>query len=289
MGLFNRTVSLTIGQAGSTSGSGQNVNFTSSNSSEAPHIEFDIEKSCSTEPNFGKITIYNADNTINDILPAGTGYKGEVIILQGGYEQDVGLLTMFIGSITNLEARKQKPNSTIMLEAHDGYDALNGIGFGKSYEKKTPKKQVLTDAINQTGLAADGMDMSTIGADLLEGGMTCSGPVSTTLDKVTKSLNLRWSIQGNKIKIAPYTGMTPNMVLKAHVLNAGTGMIGSPEKIIDKDFGIGYRVKSLLLPSIEPDDAVVISTFGTFRVHKVTHKGGTYSSDFSTEMMVFSK
>ncbi len=285
MALFNRIVSLTIGTAGNV---GQAVNFYSDKDQNAPHITFNIVKTNSQEPNTAMVDVYNSEKTIDSVLPKASEVTKQVLILHAGYEQDVGLQLMYVGTITNLEKHPQKPDSTVKFTANDGYEALTTKRFGKSYEKKASAKQLMKDCTDAMGAPVTGMDPKEIIDQILDGGFTASGPASNTMDTVTKKLKLRWSFQNGNIKIVPYS-ITNSEIVTAYFISEFTGMIGAPEMITDPDYGDGYRVKSLLLPQVEPDDVIQLDKYGSFRVHKVTHSGGTYIADFTSELLVFSK
>ena len=288
MALFERALRLSIGKQGAVDVS-QGIQFLSDGQDNAPHITFEIVKTISEEPNSAKITVYNSLASIKKILPQGTDYSKEVVILEAGYARDVGLKTMFLGNITNVELRPQKPDNEVMIQGHDGYDPMVTNQFGKSYQKKTSAKKVLTEHIDALGATPAGVNLDEVQDEIFEGGYTSSGPTAETVKHVCKKLNLQASFQAGKIFLTPIKGVKPSELVNVVQVNEYSGMIGAPESIYDKVFGLGYRLKSLLIPDIEPGMIVQPTTLGTYRVRKVTHQGGTYTTDFQTEILAFTK
>ena len=252
MPLFKRIVKLKIGRAGSQNG----IEITDL------RVSFDVDKTNGKEANVAKITIYNAAEKLKQVLPSDTDLSKQLVILEAGYVDDVGAEILFIGNLVNLEFRPQRPDSSVYIEANDGYEALTGKKFGKSYIKGTKAKPVLDDIISALDIATTGAETAGMGDEALDGGYAANGMATGALDDVTKQLKLRWSIQNGQVKIVPYKGVSGTELVSARNLSAMTGLIGAPERVTDKDHGVGYRVKSLLLPSVNPDDMVFINALG---------------------------
>jgi hypothetical protein len=138
------------------------------------------------------------------------------------------------------------------------------------------------------------------------------------MDKVCEYLGLEWSIQNRDVQIINKGGVFKQ---KAIVLSSDTGMIGSPEQEaktmtdkaaakegitrtqrgvdttyrVDKDGNkqerlrvLGYKVKSLLQPTLQPGGYVQVKSVGIdgefFRIERLTHVGDNYGSEFQTEL-----
>ena len=108
------------------------------------------------------------------------------------------------------------------------------------------------------------------------------------MDKLMKKLDLEYSIQNGKIKIIDLNGVDDQNII---LLDLESGLIGQPikktKKINNKKI-IGYDVKTLLRPEIEPGNKISINsiniTNGLFRVSSADHKGDNYGQSWVTEM-----
>jgi len=149
-------------------------------------------------------------------------------------------------------------------------------------------------------------------------GFAFVGRARDAMDRVCANAGLEWSIQNRELQIIKSGGVFKQ---NAILLSPDTGLIGSPAQEaktmteraasklgvtigqpgvrkttdIDKDGNIqeclqviGYKVKSLLQPIIEPGAYVQVKSDGIdgefFRVEELTHVGDTHGNDWHTDM-----
>jgi hypothetical protein len=123
---------------------------------------------------------------------------------------------------------------------------------------------------------------------------------------VVQGTGLEWSIQNQTLQVIAKRGTTKRQAI---VLAADSGLIGYPERmregarekarVKDERTGKranlvsaaqqrdGWRVKSLLLPQINPGDLVKLesrSTEGFYRAESVKHTGDSEGGDWQTEL-----
>jgi len=287
---FRRDYRLLVGRAGQTGVQiGPPIRMT-----------FDIEKTAGEEPNPYKIQVFNlAPDTI-----AGMAHKDSRALLYAGYADEDGPILMCAGAIVNAYTYQDGPDLTTELEVRDGYfeirDTAVSLGYGPGVSAKTIIKAI-----------AGQMGLSLIMADdtpdrTWANGFSHYGPARAAMHKVTQGTGLEWSIQNQTLQVVTKRGTTPRQAI---VLAADSGLVGWPErqregarekaKVTDETTGQranlvsaeqardGWRVRSLLLPQVNPGDLVKLESrtvTGFFRADTVKHQGDSEGGDWITEL-----
>ncbi len=133
-------------------------------------------------------------------------------------------------------------------------------------------------------------------------GFSHHGAARIALGKATAAAGLSWSIQNQVLRVVKQHGATPR---RAVVLAADSGLVGFPERFAQAASGkaakgnaagavekklYGWKVKSLLLPQVNPSDVLKLESKqvnGFFRVEKVRHSGEFDGGDWISEFEVF--
>lgn len=286
MSLFYRVCKLTVGEAG-----GQGF------STSTLRVHFSIDKDPTSQTNKSKISVYNlAPATIDRFIK-----EDQVVILEAGYELDKGLIRMFSGTVAHATNRVERTDVITELDVHDGLVPIRDSIASVGYTGGVNGRQVAADLIGTMGLTAK------IAPDVAfanyPNGFSFCGYSREALDKVCAAAELNWSIQNGVLQITKEGGTTGVM---APLISAQTGMIGSPERIIKAasqaatkpgkprktrhEKKAGWRVKSLLLPGINPGDYVAVKslttkdTSGWFTIEVVKHDGDTRGQQFMTTL-----
>jgi hypothetical protein len=127
-----------------------------------------------------------------------------------------------------------------------------------------------------------------------------SGYAYEALDKLSRYLNVEWSIQDGNLK-AVNNGASDTSPVS--VISPDTGMIGRPIKLANVDPDIkataltpnigvpGWKVDSLLIPAVECCAKIVVNSESipknqVFTVWSVEHKGDTHGQDWGTTLEV---
>lgn len=301
MPLFDRAIELTIGQEG---GKGVTIRDL--------RISFSIEKGATRNPNKCSCRIYNMNKGTRELVQV----VGNVLILKAGYTQDIGPQTIFTGTVTRYLTVKEGPDWITELEMMDGLlefrDTKVSVSFGSGIDAGV----VLRDISGRFGLPV--RSFPDIAPLQYPSGFAFVGRLRDAMDKVCEYLGLEWSIQNREVQIIDKGGVFKQ---KAIVLSASTGMIGSPEQEsktmtdkaaakegitrtqkgvdttyrVDKDGNkqerlrvLGYKVKSLLQPTLQPGGYVQVKSVGIdgefFRIERLIHAGDNYGSEFQTEL-----
>ncbi|WP_417222532.1 phage protein [Achromobacter spanius] len=296
MARFDRVYRLLVGKTG-----GQGLEI-------VPPIRmtFDIAKTAAEESNDAKITVYNLAAQTRRTLEE----PGLRCVLYAGYAQEGGPLLMASGSIVYAYTRYDQPNVVTELTVKDGYvevrDTAISIGLGPGARAS----DIIRDIARQMGLplimADDAPDRR------WEQGFSFYGAARTALHKVTQGTGLEWSIQNQQLQVVQRLGTTRR---QAVVLAVDTGLLGQPERTraaasekakskakAPGQAGVaapagtakpasgqqqrdGWKVKSLLLPTISPGDLVKLesrSVEAFQRAETVRHTGDSEGGDWQT-------
>ncbi|WP_029046248.1 hypothetical protein [Cupriavidus sp. amp6] len=290
MARFDRTYRLLVGKSG---GKGLEI---------APpiRITFEVDKDASEQPNPHKIRIFN--------LKPETRRSIEVpdtrCVLYAGYAEEDGPVLMAAGAVTFGYTYFDGPDVVTELEVRDGYVEVRDTAVSLGYGAGASAKRIVSDIAKQMGLPlimADDAPERT-----WQNGFSFYGPARQALHKVVQGTGLEWSIQNQTLQVVPKRGTTKR---QAVVLAADSGLIGYPERtregarekarVKDERTGKranlvsaaqqrdGWRVKSLLLPQINPGDPVKLesrSIEGFYRAESVKHTGDSEGGDWQTEL-----
>ncbi|MBO1013508.1 hypothetical protein IPU70_08110 [Achromobacter sp. SD115] len=263
-------------------------------------ITFDIAKDAAEEPNEHVIRVYNLAETTRRALEE----PGLMCVLYAGYAEEGGPLLMAAGSVVFAYTKFEQPDVVTELIVKDGYaevrDTAVSIGLGPGAQASS----IIRDIARQMGLplimAEDVPDRR------WQQGFSFYGAARTALHKVTQGTGLEWSIQNQQLQVVARKGTTRR---QAVVLAADTGLLGYPErtreaarekaKVKDKTTGDdvnivsarqqrdGWRVTSLLLPTLNPGDLVKLEsrTVEAFlRIEALRSTGDSAGGDWQTEL-----
>lgn len=277
MPLFDRIARVRVGQSG---GDGIEIRDL--------RIAFAVSKTRTEASNTATIRIYGlkADTRarIRDI--------GEVVSLDAGYVRDRGLVQVFTGSLTRKWSSFEAPEVITHIEAGDGIKERREVRVSLSFPAGTPARAVLDTIAARLGLRAV-RPISALPRESYAHGFAFVGRARDALDRVVDRLGAEWSIQNGELQVL--VRGQPGQVT-ALELSEGSGMVGSPEPVEAVGGDLegsaerpGFRVRSLLQPTVEPGQRIAIRAremAGVYRVDSVEHFGDTHGGDWQTEMIV---
>ena len=285
---FNRSASVVVGEVGSAGIVIKDL-----------RIVFKVNKNLDKEPNKAEISIYNlSQQTRNNI--DGFGAKdqqfGQDVFLNAGYKDGDGEDVLFIGNITNITHKFEKPHVITVIHAQDGQKSLNSVKANISFKSGSSAKDVLNTIIKLYPVASDKLGINVDDKRYLSG-FSFSGNASDAMDKVTRFLGLEWSFQNNELKFIPLDESDQSRIV---LLTPKTGLIGSPEREDKQDrkskgkskiVKAGWKVKCLLNPKINPSGRLAIQSreipdVQDFTIIQVDHIGDTHEMDWTTEVFV---
>lgn len=262
-------------------------------------MSFDIDKDAGKETNKSKVSVFNPNPEMIQKLEAADA----VCVLEAGYAEDIGLVRIFIGTVTHVSQRKSGADLEVIIELADGQTAIRDAAISIGLAGNVSGSEVIRACVGQMGM------ILSVAPDVeffvYPTGFSFVGYARDVLAKVCAASGCSWSVQSNTLQIILNSGTTNQ---EAYVLAADSGLIESPERIIRApkkaskttskkskktkkkekyQKQAGWRVKSLLLPAITPGDLVRVESItitGWFKVESIHHRGGSYDNDFYTEM-----
>ena len=248
-------------------------------------VAFKIEKSLSPDPNKVEVSIYNLSEDSRKRLQK----KDATIIVQAGYEENIAQI--FRGTLRTVSHVMNGGDRVTKITAGDGEKELRSVRINESMASGATIEAVakkLIDALGlKTGNALTELSKGGFRSGLTDfaNGKVLHGLASRELEKLLKSAGLSYSVQDGALQL-----LRPGDALQteAVLLNAGTGLIGSPEYgETGKDKKITLKVRSLLQPTLFPGRRVKIESAtvnAVLRVDKVTHNGDTHAQAWYSEL-----
>lgn len=306
MALFKRVAELIVGQSGKEGILIKDLRFS-----------FSIEKTLTETLNTSTVRIYNLSESSRKMVET----PNNALILKAGYAQDQGPITIFVGVVRRALTVREGPDWVTELELDDGLIAYRDTKLTTTFKPGTKAVDVLNFVAEQFGLPVRRLP-DVIAFKIYPNGFSSVGRVRDAMSKVCNYLGLEWSIQNQEIQIINKGGATARTAI---VISPTTGMLGSPEMeaktmsdklaakqgITTKSDGVivkksdkvlasgkapkdrlevqGYKVRSLLQPTLIPGDIVKVEAEGVnnfFKIEKVTHQGDTHGSEWESEINV---
>jgi hypothetical protein len=261
-------------------------------------VSFSVKKTRAVMVNTAKIEIYNLAENSRNFLES---YEGMKVIVKAGYRNQIdknkSADLLYIGDILRVYHQKKPPNVVTTIEAMTGQkQLLTKMSIG--YAPGTVFQQILQHGLNSVGMVLH--EASNIPNNMFsyKNGFSFNGTFKDLLNKITDFTKTEWSCQNEKIKVIPKRGADLSPYI---LISPDTGMLDSPVKMASVDPMIptmgqvignidilpGWRVRSLLLPMIEPGNQVTIQSFSLkpgkiYTTTVVEHRGDNYGNEWDT-------
>lgn len=262
-------------------------------------INFSIEKDTTKESNKSKLEIYNLSESSRKAIEV----ADNEVEIYAGYED--GAVLCFRGTVTYGYTKDSGTECITSLDLADGTVALRDSYCSLSYAPNTPAKTIIQRCATEMGVPiVYGDDVGEL--ENYKNGFSFYGQAPECLTEVCNALGLSWSIQNNILNIILAGGTATNRGL---VFSAQSGLIGLPERIVQAEYKsnkttpkrkakqkakkeeprkkAGWRIETLLVPSVNPGDMVKVESriiTGWFRVEKVRHSGEYNGQRWNSEM-----
>lgn len=262
-------------------------------------INFSIEKDTTKESNKAKLEIYNLSETSRKAIEV----ADNEVEIYAGYED--GAVLCFRGTVTYGYTKDSGTECITSLDLADGTVALRDSYCSLSYAPGTSAKTIIQRCATEMGVpVVYGDDVGEL--ENYKNGFSFIGQAPECLTEVCNALGLSWSIQNNILNIILAGGTATNRGL---VFSAQSGLIGLPERIVQAEYKsnkttpkrkakqkakkeeprkkAGWRIETLLVPSVNPGDMVKVESriiTGWFRVEKVRHSGEYNGQRWNSEM-----
>lgn len=235
-------------------------------------IEFDIQKTISSEPNPAVFTIANLSQSTRNLI---TDKKYNRILFNAGYGSE--LRTLFVGYITEVENKKDRTEIITVMTCSDGQEDYQNARVAVTVAKGATDKEIVKQVSGAMPNTENGQQAYTKERQLPRG-KTLVGNARDVLTQVAKNQDADWSIQDGKLVMLPKSYALANN--EGFLISESSGMIGSPQKVSD-----GLEVKCYLnnmmrIGQLCRIESVIKEYAGDFKIVKLQMKGGIKSNDW---------
>lgn len=295
--LFRRVYRLRIGKQGSANG---RIIEDLGDGRPALRLTFEITKTTSAAPNTSEIKVYNLAPQTRALLEK----PDTVCELYAGYGEAAGLVLMHSGNVTFGFSQREGADWVTTFQLADGYVALRDTMLSMALKQGGKASDAIKQIASRLSLPLD------MGSEVLDRtwkhGLSFQGLAKNALLQVTRATGLEHSVQNGILQVINTGGTTAK---QAAFISSSTGLVGYPERlrqgsqmaasVVDQETPStakdvkylvgqrlrfnGWRIKSLLMPSLNAGDPLVLQSAtvkGTFRVETVRHRGDSQGSDW---------
>jgi hypothetical protein len=252
---------------------------------EGLRIAFKVERSISKEPNKAEIQVYN----LSEDSRRRTQKKDAALVLQAGYPETIGQL--FSGNVKTVSHVRNGADWLSKFVSADGETQFRTARIAESFGPGVKPDQIVRKLVDALQLKAGNALKEIANGNFAKGiseftnGKVLHGNAAKELDTFLNSLGLTYSIQDGALQVLRYGQAT---AAPAVVLNASTGLIGSPEfGETGKDKHTILKIKSLLQPELVPGRRIKLESETKeciARVDKVTHTGDTHGPAWYSDL-----
>lgn len=267
---------------------------------DALKIEFNIDKDLTKQTNKSTLKIYNLSEETRKALE-----KPDIRCdIYAGYTEEDGAIRIFTGTTISVHSKDDGKDLVTQFDLSDGQIAVRDCEFSLSFAPGVPGNTVIKAIARNMGLPVIFGEGATFGTFV--NGYSFVGKGETALSNICYGSGCTWSIQNDIIQIILDNGIVANRGL---VFASDSGLIGYPERIVKSNYKAdketpkrkrkqkeqkdraekqaGWKIKTLLAPTINPGDAVKVESkliTGWFRVEAVQHKGDSFGHDWISEI-----
>lgn len=266
------------------------------------HMEFNVKKDNSKEPNKGYITVYNLSDEVVNYLDSNQR-ESLAVLLHAGYNGDEKLI--FSGTVEFVEDNFPNETRETKFILGDGTLNLTTATSSRSYRKGTPYNTILNDLISDLKLPKG--RVVDFGGQTSQHSMAFTGNASDNLASFARNTGSTFSVQDGAVYWTKEGSRFSNVMFE---ISEEGGMVGVPtpkqpasskprkkkdekkstsskpkEKNVKED--VGLTVTTLLNGAILPESTVYLNTKshkGFYKVIELTHQGGYESGDWTTQM-----
>lgn len=273
------------------------------------HIDFNIKKDNSKEPNKGYVTVFNLSDEVVNYLSVNQR-ESLAVMLHAGYNGDEKLI--FSGTVEYVEDNFPQETRETKFILGDGTLNLTTATTARSYRKGTSLNSVLNDLI--TDLKLPKGRVIDFGNQTLQTSMAFTGTASQNLANLAKNTGSTFSVQDGAVYWTREGSRFNNVMFE---ISEEGGMVGTPtpkqpsssKKLIkakakeragekpkapskkqkehDIKEDVGMTVSTLLNGAILPESTVYLNTRyhkGFYKVAELTHRGGYETGEWVTEL-----
>lgn len=258
------------------------------------HIEFTVSKSSNNKqrPNKATVKIYNLSEERQKWFESPFIEVG----LYVGYV-GLGIHNLFSGQVTIAGTQKQGTDTVTELQLDTLYTELNNTKITHTAPSGSSVKQIietiaLTMPVVKTVFSGQNIEKAFVD------GYPMVGTPRQVLTELAQAFELEWQVDQQILYITDVGKSYLEDKTKAYVVGENSGLIERPyydniekkrgkgDKL--KEARKGVKLKILLNPAINAGSMIKIDYgdfTGFYKVERVTHKGGIYTDDWTTDIV----
>jgi hypothetical protein len=246
-------------------------------------VKFEVRKNIESNKNFANVSIYNLSNDSRNRISSDAL---NLLILKAGYLNNVGLVTICKGNITDVIHEFKTPEIITNLYCKDGFKSIKNKNITLSFSENTRLSRVIEVITSKLGLPVKFANYDK--SAFFKTGYACVGSISEVLDDLSKQFDFDWSIQNGEVQILNKNTSTS---IQSVFLSTATGLIETPTRLVRlaDDTTTRYQITALLQPNLEVGDLISVESKtlnGVFKVQQLTHSGDTHGADWITKIIV---
>lgn len=286
--LYNKAVEVVIGKQGETGLSITDL-----------RVSFDITKRVTSEPNHGKISIYNLNKLNRDAISG----SDIVCVLKAGYNSDASdpiMGIIFGGDVFEVDSKKSGGEiiTEITVLERQVKNTSNHVEVNFSSAIKTEK--VIRTILKHfgyreqavTNIIKEAKDKGYSLSKEWPNGLSLSGNVKTVLDRVLSYEGLNWFVIDDLIFIDKINAKKTD---EAILLTSETGLLDVPFSYYSKKHKKkeditteGLKIKCLMQPDLKPGKIIKIVSEGVngfFKILEARFTGDTHGGEWVVEVL----
>lgn len=243
------------------------------------HIDFSIEKTQDGEtPNKSKFIIFNLNKDSREFITK----ENISVKFRAGYGKEIN--TLFTGNVIKkgISNEYNGIDWITTIDCQESGKKLNTTKIKWNKEGSVSIRECIDYLITTMGIKPG--ILQNIPNKKYNNGIAFSGLARDRLTEICKKAGLRYNIEEDKIDIIPIGEKIPNVM---PVLNASTGLIGSPIKN-EKGISVKCLLNHLIKIGREVKIESAVLNKSNFKVTKLNHHGNNYEGDFCTDFEAIS-
>lgn len=242
-------------------------------------VAFSIERTLQRRPGRAEVKVWNLSEDRRRALEA---LEGSIRVeLHAGYDEETSLI--FAGELHRAESVPESANVVTTIRSRDGGRA-HGARVTRTHSNGASWQSAVRSVLEQMGIGEGNLDAfvgTTMGGQSsFASGVTLTGDAGENLDRLMRSADLEWSVQGTALQILHRGG---GLTRPAVRLAPGTGLVGVPTR---GDRG-RVIVNAKMIGGLVPGALVQLqnrSHDATLKIERAVYKGQLSGKDWGPEL-----
>lgn len=243
-------------------------------------IAFSVERTLQRRPGRAEVKIWNLSRDRRRALEALE--RAIRVELYAGYDDETPLV--FAGELHRAESTDEGATVVTTIRSRDGGRA-HGARVSRSHAAGASWSGAVRSVLDAMGIGEGNLGSFVTatmsgGLSTFAGGVTLTGDAGEGLDRLMRSADLEWSVQGGALQILQRGG---GLTRPAVRLAPGTGLVGSPTR---GDRG-RVIVNAKMIAGLVPGALVQLQSAdhdSTLRIERAVYKGQLSGKDWGVEL-----